>query len=555
MVSERLTHDSFHLTAQNLPYFPRLGDLLSAFLKAAMKTRAMAEVSVQLHRHGSLHGGVRAGEIYVDDFTEETPVDDFADQGETPEESDYTEEPESYTDLPPEQSDAIRTPILYREEALGHLCARPAQTRAEHEEQQNFLGFLARKLAFMIKRHEAGQWTHRFLGNALPLVGTSVYLHRVDEFIEKASRVDLPVIISGALGTETTRVACAIHANSLRCDKPFTEVNCAALFDDMRFHQQLTDMLKKNCDGTLFLNGIDRLEPPLQRVFLAFLGSSMGQWTMGSLLPEGANLRILVSTNQALEDLVAESLFSPELLVELDFLRIHLPCLRERPEDIRPLIQYVFHKHKRVPQQCISLRAQAALEAYDWPQNLFEIEQVIARLVAMADGPELNLELLRRYAPELAPQEDEGLKPSLEGTSSSGSGHVDPLVRLAGSLLDRDFSPTASLHTSLQRAIRYIRQHFQEEIALKDLAKNAFVSPSHLSYLFKNELNTSFKTLLACLRIEKAKRLLARDSEARITDICLEAGFGDLSHFEKTFKRWTGCNPKDYRQQLGSAED
>jgi AraC-like DNA-binding protein len=116
-------------------------------------------------------------------------------------------------------------------------------------------------------------------------------------------------------------------------------------------------------------------------------------------------------------------------------------------------------------------------------------------------------------------------------------------------MLDKDFSITVDLHISLQRALRYIRQHYLEDIALSELAKNAFVSPSHLSYLFKSELGTSFKTLLACLRIEKAKRLLVQDKDARITDICLESGFGDLSHFEKTFKKWAGCKPKDFRRQ------
>jgi len=79
------------------------------------------------------------------------------------------------------------------------------------------------------------------------------------------------------------------------------------------------------------------------------------------------------------------------------------------------------------------------------------------------------------------------------------------------------------------------------------------MSPSHLSFLLKRSLGVPFKSLLAAVRIERAKQLLSEPNPSSITDISLEVGFGDLSHFERTFKRLVGTNPREYRrQQIGS---
>jgi AraC-like DNA-binding protein len=75
------------------------------------------------------------------------------------------------------------------------------------------------------------------------------------------------------------------------------------------------------------------------------------------------------------------------------------------------------------------------------------------------------------------------------------------------------------------------------------------MSSSHLSFLLKRSLGVPFKSLLAAVRIERAKQLLGETNPSSITDISLEVGFGDLSHFERTFKRLVGTNPREYRRQ------
>ncbi len=85
---------------------------------------------------------------------------------------------------------------------------------------------------------------------------------------------------------------------------------------------------------------------------------------------------------------------------------------------------------------------------------------------------------------------------------------------------------------------------------MHQLARHACVSPSHLSYLFKKTLGVSFKPFLALMRIKKAAHLLIEQPFQGITEVALEVGFGDLRHFERTFKRLLACSPRVYRQNV-----
>ena len=116
-----------------------------------------------------------------------------------------------------------------------------------------------------------------------------------------------------------------------------------------------------------------------------------------------------------------------------------------------------------------------------------------------------------------------------------------------------NFSNLDCMALGIQRALRYVGTNYTEDISLGRLARESFMSPSHLSFLLKRSLGVPFKSLLAAVRIERAKQLLSEPNPSSITDISLEVGFGDLSHFERTFKRLVGTNPREYRrQQIGS---
>jgi len=121
-------------------------------------------------------------------------------------------------------------------------------------------------------------------------------------------------------------------------------------------------------------------------------------------------------------------------------------------------------------------------------------------------------------------------------------------ARGLGDLGRRAFAGLRAFHPGLQTALTYLAHHYADTIPLSRLAQQACLSRSHLSYLFKQTLGVSFKPFLAIVRIEKARRLLVERPPLRITRIGGEVGFGDLRHFERTFKRLTGSTPRAYRQ-------
>jgi AraC-like DNA-binding protein len=122
------------------------------------------------------------------------------------------------------------------------------------------------------------------------------------------------------------------------------------------------------------------------------------------------------------------------------------------------------------------------------------------------------------------------------------------LGELPCKLADHDYSGLHAHEMGVQRALRYVGDHYTEEISLGRLARESYISSSHLSFLLKRSLGVPFKSLLAAVRIRRAQQLLAQTDQS-ITEISLEVGFGDLSHFERTFKRLVGTNPREYRRR------
>lgn len=121
-------------------------------------------------------------------------------------------------------------------------------------------------------------------------------------------------------------------------------------------------------------------------------------------------------------------------------------------------------------------------------------------------------------------------------------------------VVHKDLSITRKLHPNLQKALAYLSENFSEQVSLGQLAKHACISPSHLAYLFKSAFGVSFKPFLGKVRIEKAKQLLVEEAPVRITNVALDVGFMDLSHFEKLFKRIVGMNAREYRRRSLSAQ-
>jgi len=122
--------------------------------------------------------------------------------------------------------------------------------------------------------------------------------------------------------------------------------------------------------------------------------------------------------------------------------------------------------------------------------------------------------------------------------------------QLVNELLNKQFDRFETFHPALKKALVYLAENYRQPVSLQELSQNAFVSPSHLSYLFKMHTKRSLKQILAELRITSAVEIIRQNPNTRITDVSLEVGFGDLSLFEKLFKRYTGFSPRQFKQSL-----
>lgn len=424
-------------------------------------------------------------------------------------------------------------PLFYADQTVG-TCALSTEDKRCHSP---LASELMRDITLLLKRRHVQQLVSRHLRSDMFLIGLSDAMRQVDHFIEKVCDLDLPVLLEGPFGCEHTRVACAIHFAGRRREQPFVEFSCMRWQDPRQSQRMLQRALLQAENGTLYLNGIDRLSLDAQDGIGGVLTSSLGQW-VGALTTDH-QCRIVASTHGELRQRVEQGLFRRELLAELSFLTHHLPPLAERPGDIPFWSRYFFEKHRRHDGQMLDDGVIDYLKARRWPDNLFGLERLIARFAALG-GPVVD----RACAAALDPRAVMGNNGKTDAHTTIDGPEADPL---ADALIDGHFHSLGDLHPNLSRALHHLAANYRDNLPLADLADAAFVSASHLSYLFKNELNTTFKSILIRCRITYATRRLLQDTDIRITDLCLDAGFGDLSHFEKTFRANTGYSPMEFR--------
>jgi len=238
------------------------------------------------------------------------------------------------------------------------------------------------------------------------LVGKSKAIQNVLDWIARAAPADATVAIYGKSGTGKELVARAIHRQSKRASGPFVPVNCAAIPENLIESElfghakgSFTGAVREHpglfveaSDGSLFLDEIGELPLAMQAKLLRALQD-------GEVRPVGrsdsikVNARLIVATNRDLERDVTDGRFRDDLFYRLNVIPIHLPDLKERPEDI-PLL--AIHFLERFAQggepKRLSKTALAALERYDWPGNVRQLENVMERACALVAGPEIGIE-------------------------------------------------------------------------------------------------------------------------------------------------------------------
>lgn len=450
-------------------------------------------------------------------------------------------------------------PLRYQCHQVGLIAlaaGRPDHYKTAHVDLSRLIGS---ELTYQLKRNEFGEAIEATLGKDAMLIGRSYALRQVDKFIEKASSAGLPVLITGEFGSERKQVAYAMHACGRR-DYPFVEVKCARL-DSIILEQSLCAQLKRSDGATIFFDGIDEMEYELQCLLADVLERETVVSTSSRSRPEPIRARLVAS---ALRPVEGER--RGPLLEKFDYLIVEVAPLRERREDIEPLVEYYLDKYSDRPDRSFSAEASHALEAYDWPKNVYELERVVARLAILSDDSVIGLRDVCKHVPGLANGSDEtpspptlpGQHPRPPVIRSKRPGVISQVnmrvMQLADELIKGESTEADKLHPGLQTALKYIAENLHEAISLPELARHAGVSTSHLAYLFKKSLGVNFKLFLAILRIEEAKQLLVAKPHMPVTEISFQVGFGDLRHFERTFKRLVGRPPREYRHAaLGAA--
>jgi two-component system response regulator GlrR len=240
------------------------------------------------------------------------------------------------------------------------------------------------------------------------LVGQTDSFVRAIKNIPPLAQSDATVLICGETGTGKELFARAIHYHSLRCNKPFIPVNCAALPDHL-FENELfghvkgafTDatssekgLIAEAEDGTLILDEVDTLSPAAQAKLLRFLQN--GEYRpLGSSRGVTGNVRIIAAANADLFECVKAKLFREDLYFRLNALSVMIPPLRERIDDIVHLSNHFlthYARERNTERRAISGDALHKLMAYEWPGNVRELEGVILRALVLTPSAILQSE-------------------------------------------------------------------------------------------------------------------------------------------------------------------
>jgi nitrogen regulation protein NR(I) len=234
----------------------------------------------------------------------------------------------------------------------------------------------------------------------LGVIGRSEPMQAVFKLIGQVAHTDATVLITGESGTGKELVARAIYHNSRRSQQPFLAINCAAIPENLLeselfghekgaftgASQQRVGKFEQCHGGTLFLDEIGDMSPTTQTKILRVLQSGTFE-RVGGNSPIRVDVRIIAATNKPLEDAVANRQFREDLFYRLNVVRIQMPPLRERRDDVRLLVDYFLRKlaGSGTP-KTISTSTLAALEAYHWPGNVRELENIIRRATVVAKG-------------------------------------------------------------------------------------------------------------------------------------------------------------------------
>ncbi len=301
----------------------------------------------------------------------------------------------------------------------------------------------------------------------LGIVGRCEQMQSVFKLIGQLSASDATALITGESGTGKELVARAIYSHSRRAAQPFLAINCAAIPENLLESElfghergaftgasnQRIGKFEQGNRGTIFLDEIGDMTPATQTKILRVLQSGTFE-RVGGNQSIAVDVRVIAATNQPLEAAVAGKHFREDLFYRLNVVRIALPPLRERREDVRLLVNYFLKKFAQEQKQApksISDEVLQTLESYHWPGNVRELENVIRRALVVSKGEAI---LPGDLPPELT-------APRIGGAATTAATSADP-ARAATSAATAGANDVAALAKALF-------QHARRDGALKIL--------------------------------------------------------------------------------------
>lgn len=268
---------------------------------------------------------------------------------------------------------------------------------------------------------ELKQWVDKKEGFC-GIIGKSPKMVEIFNLVQRISKTNSNVLIEGESGTGKELIARAIHLNSLRKNRPFVSINCGGIPETLleselfgyskgAFTGAFTS--KKGLfdvaeGGTLFLDEIGEM-PPMMQIKLLRAIQERTIRPVGSTMEHSVDVRLITATNKDLYQLVEQGLFREDLYYRINVIKIKIPPLRERKEDIPLLVNFFVQKYsdilnKKPPK--IKEEFMKLLENYEWKGNVRELENVIERAIALEQEGILVPELLPEY---ISKQEEEEL--------------------------------------------------------------------------------------------------------------------------------------------------
>jgi DNA-binding NtrC family response regulator len=276
----------------------------------------------------------------------------------------------------------LKKPISLKE--LDRLVRKTYQTGQLRKEN--------RQLKAVLRRQQASP----------AIVGESPLMQQVYRLIARVGPTDKPILIQGESGTGKELVARAIHEASQLSDKPLVTINCAALSEtllesELFGHERgaftgaigsKQGLFEVANGGTLFIDEIAELALDLQSKLLRVLEDGTLR-RVGSVKERRVTVRLLAATNRDLQQEVKDKRFREDLFYRVNVLTIHLPPLRQRPGDIRLLVEHFVDSDWRAGPDLVSI-----LERYSWPGNVRQLQNAIDRAKILSDDDQIRVENL-----------------------------------------------------------------------------------------------------------------------------------------------------------------